>query len=165
MISLLDIGPLTEEVEVRGVKLNVQGLTAGHIFQLFAEFPDMRKMIDTKQGNPQQVMLSLAPELLGKIIAMALGEAGNKEVEAKAMTMGAGDQLNIISAIQRLSFSDGIGPFVERVTALMNAVSATSPTTRSATSSNSTTKSPAAFNASLQMDTPGMIPGRARRAN
>ena len=74
MTSLLDIGPLTEEVEVRGVKLEVQGLTAGHIFQLFAEFPDMRKLLDSKQGNAQEVMLTLAPDLIAKIIAMAVGK-------------------------------------------------------------------------------------------
>ena len=93
MTSLLDIGPLTEEMELHGVKLTIQGLTAGHIFQLFSKFPDMRKLLDAKQGSPQEVMLTLAPELIAKIIAMATGQSNNKEIEAKAKTMGAGDQL------------------------------------------------------------------------
>jgi hypothetical protein len=163
MTSLLDIGPLTEEVEIRGQTLTVQGLTAGHIFQLFAQFPDMRKLLDGKQGSPQEVMLGLAPDLIAKLIAMSLGEGHNKEVEAKALTMGAGDQLTILAAMQRLSFPDGIGPFVDKVTAIMTSVK--SPTTPSTTSLNSTTDSPAPFNASLQMDTPGMLRGHARRAN
>ena len=52
MTSLLDIGPLTEEVEIRGTKLNIQGLTAGHLFQLFAEFPEMRKILELQAGQP-----------------------------------------------------------------------------------------------------------------
>jgi hypothetical protein len=162
MATLLDIGPLTEDVEVRGVALTVQGLTAGHIFQLFAEFPEMRKMVENKQGNPQDIMLGLAPELIAKMIAMALGEARNAEVEAKVKTMGAGDQLTILAAVQRLSFPDGIGPFVDRVTAIMTSAA---PKMALVNSSNSTTSSPAAFSASLQMDTPGLIHGRQHRAN
>jgi hypothetical protein len=166
MTSLLDIGPLTEEVEIRGVKLEVQGLTAGHIFQLFSKFPDMRKLIDTKQGNVQEVILTLAPDLIARIISMALGEAGNKEIEDKAKTMGAGDQMTILAAIQRLSFPDGIGPFVERVTALMTSASTGLPPKGSSpTSSNSTTASPAQFNALLQTDTPANLRGHARRVN
>jgi hypothetical protein len=165
MTSLLDIGPLTEEVEVRGVKLEVQGLTAGHLFQLFAEFPDMRKLLDKKQGSPQQVMLSLAPELIAKVIAMALGKPRDKEVEAKVMTMGAGDQLNIVTAVVRLSFNDGIGPFVEQVTKLMNSAAPKFSATPSAISSNSMTDSPAPFSASLQTDSPPSLRGHVRRVN
>ena len=127
MNSLLDIGPLTEEVEIRGIKITVQGLTAGHLFQLFAEFPDMRKLLQVGEGSPQTIMLQLAPDLIAKIIAIATGMAGNAEVEAKAKTMGASDQLAVIAAVQRLSFPDGIGPFVERVTQLMGSAAATLP--------------------------------------
>lgn len=162
MTSLLDIGPLTEEVEVRGVKLEVQGLTAGHLFQLFAEFPEMRKLIGTKQGDLQAVFLGLAPELIAKVIAMALGKPRDKETEAKVMTMGAGDQLNIIMAVQRLTCPEGIVPFVERVTSLMTSVN---PKTPSPVSSKSTASSPAPFSASLQMDTPEQMRGHARRVN
>jgi len=168
MASLLDIGPLTEEVEVRGVTLTVQGLTAGHLFQLFSEFPSMRKMIEARSGSPQEIMLTLAPELIAKIIAMATGMPHNREAEAKAMSMGASDQLEIISAVQRMSFRDGIAPFVDRVTALLLPVVAAankSPAMVSRDSSNSTTKSPAPFNASLQTDTPAGMRGHSRRVN
>ena len=122
MASLLDIGPLTEEVEIRGTKITVQGLTAGHIFQLFSEFPDMRKMFETNtDASPQSVMLQLAPDLIARIIGIATGSPGDAEVEAKAKTMGAADQLAILSAIQRLSFKDGIGPFIDQVSSLMGA--------------------------------------------
>jgi hypothetical protein len=165
MVSLLDIGPLTEEVEIRGKKLTVQGLSAGHLFQLFADFPDMRKLLDAKQGNPQEVFMSLAPELIAKIIAMVTGSPHDKKAEMSAMALGAGDQLTILLAMQRLSFPNGIGPFVDGVTKLMTSTSETLTMTGLPTSSSSTTKSAAAFNASLQMDTPELMRGPARRAN
>jgi hypothetical protein len=168
MTSLLDIGPLTEEVEIRGVTLVVQGLTAGHLFQLFAEYPDMRKLLDGKpDSSPQEIMLALAPDLIAKIIAMATGQANNKEVEAKAKTMGASDQLTILTAVQKLSVPEGISPFVDRVTQLMQG--STPPTVSARTSSpssvNTATRSPVPFSASLQTDTPGMKLGRVPRAN
>ncbi len=162
MASLLDIGPLTENVEIGGVTLTVQGLTAGHLFQLFSEFPDVRKLIEAKAGSVQQVMLGLAPELIAKVIAMATGTPRNKEAEAKAMSMGADDQLMILSAVMRLSFKEGLVPFVNKVTALMVA---TKMQTDSVVSSPSTIKSPAPFSASLQTDTPASLRGVARRAN
>ena len=167
MTSLLDIGPLTEEVEIHGTKVTVQGLTAGHLFQLFTEFPDMRKLLDAKQGNPQEVFMGLAPDLIAKVIAMVTGNPHNKEAEAKVMTMGAGDQLSILLAMQRLSFPDGIGPFVEGVTRLMTSVGSSpkASMTGSPASSNSSTKLPAAFSASLQTDTPASLHGHARRDN
>jgi hypothetical protein len=169
MASLLDIGPLTEDVEIHGVKLTVQGLSAGHLFQLFNDFPDMRKLLDNKNGDPKEIFLSLAPELIAKIIAMVTGSPHDKQAEMQAMALGAGDQLAIMLAMQRLSFPNGIGPFVDGVTKLMTSTSEMSvalPKTGSPNpSASSTTSSPAPFNASLQMDTPGMLHGRARRAN
>lgn len=166
MTSLLDIGPLTEEVEIRGTKLDIQGLTAGHLFQLFAEFPDMRKLLESGEGDPQTTLLNLAPDLIARIIAIATGASGNKEVEAKAKTMGATDQLAILSAVQRLSFKDGIGPFLDRINQLMGSTLMSDPlATVSLPSAKSSTKSRALSSASLQTDTPGMLRGQAPRAN
>lgn len=165
MTSLLDIGDLTEEVEVRGVKLTVQGLTAGHLFQLVSEFPDMRKMMDSKKGDATQIMLGLAPELIAKIIAMALGHPHDEAIEARAMSMGAGDQMLFISAVLRLTFADGFGPFVERITKIMQSAAVQPSSSPSMPSSNSMTRSPAPFSASLQMDTPEMLRGGPRRVN
>lgn len=165
MTTLLDIGPLTEEVEIRGAKLTVEGLSAGHLFQLFNDFPDMKKLLGNKDGDPKEVFLSLAPELIAKIIATVTGSQHDPQAEMKAMSLGAGDQLTILLAMQRLSFPSGIGPFVDGVTKLMTSASENLPTMPLATSSDSTTDSHVRFSASLQTDTPGMMRGHARRAN
>lgn len=168
MASLLDIGPLTEEVEIRGTMVTVQGLTAGHLFKLFAEFPDMRKLFDSDEGGAMG-MLDLAPDLFAKIIAIVTGSPNSKEVEAKAKTMGATEQLSILAAVQRLSFPKGIGPFIEQVNQMMGSSLSPIETVLHAQpgppSSKSTIKSRALSNASLQMDTPDLMHGPARRAN
>jgi hypothetical protein len=155
MASLLDLGPLTEEVEIRGVTLTIQGLTAVHLFKLFAEFPDMGQAI-SQIGNHGAKILEMAPDLIAKIIATATGSAGDKAVEDKARAMGAADQMLILSAVQRLSFPDGISPFVEQITKLMGApvMGAISPETLRAPS-----------NASLQTESPGMTRGTSPRVN
>lgn len=165
MASLLDIGPLTEEVEIRGARLTVQGLTAGHIFQLFAEFPEMRVLLEMGQADPKEVMLRLAPDLLGRIIAIGTGSPNDKEVEAKAKTMGASDQLAILSAVFRLSFPQGIGPFVDSITKMVSATMTELPPDGLGDSARAAMPSPAPFSASLQTDTPGMLLGRRPRVN
>jgi hypothetical protein len=160
MSSLLDLGPLAEEVEIRGKKLTIHGLTAADFFKLFAEFPDMGQAMGQLGSS---AMLNMAPDLIAKVIAMVTGDAGNKEVEAKAKTMGAADQLKILSAAQRLSFPQGFGPFVEEITKLMGTMPVpTIPPENTVVSANS---SRVPSSASLQTESPGMTRGTSPRAN
>lgn len=163
MTSLLDIGPLTEDVEIRGITVTVQGLTAGHLVQLFNEFPDMRKLLD---GTSEQVdLLALAPDVIARIIAIATGSANDKAVEAKAKTMGAAEQLSILVAVQRLSFPKGIAPFLDQVNQMMGSSMPTGPIADASPSGKSSIKSRALSSASLQTDIPAMVRGPAPRAN
>lgn len=160
MSSLLDLGPLTEDVEIRGVKLTINGLTAADLFKLFSEFPDLQQRL-AHLGSPGAVMMSLAPDLFAKMIAMAVGSPGDAETEARAKKLGAADQINILAAIQRLSFPQGFGPFVEEMTKL-----AGMPATASSTTLNSSgNASHAPSSGELQTDSPGMTRGISPRAN
>ena len=160
MSSLLDLGPLTEEVEIRGVKLTVHGLTAANLFKLFSEFPDMQQAL-AQMGTAGAVMLDLAPDLFAKIIAIATGSPGDAAIEAKAKELGAADQMAILGAVQRLSFPQGFGPFVEQITRLMGTNTTTSPMT----SNGSGNSLPAPPSAALQTDSPGMMRGSSPRDN
>lgn len=161
MSSLLDLGPLTEEVEIRGVKLTVQGLTASHLFRLFAQFPDMQKALE-QMGNAGSVMLEIAPDLVAKVIAIATGSSGDLAIEEKAKLLGASDQLAILGAVQRLSFPQGFGPFVEQASKLMGTADTMNlPPGSEKPGSNSREPSSAA----LQTDSPGMTRGISPRAN
>jgi hypothetical protein len=162
MSSLLDLGPLTEEVEIRGVKLTVHGLTVTDLFKLFSEFPDMQKLL-AQMGTPNAVMLGLAPDMFAKVIAMATGSLGDKEVEERAKQLGAADQLMILSAVQRMSFPQGFGPFVDQMTRLVGTGMTTA--TSSETLNGQANSSRAPSSAQLQTDSPGMLRGASPRGN
>jgi hypothetical protein len=157
MNSLLDLGPLTEEVEIRGVKLTVRGLTAANLFKLFADFPDMQEAL-AQMGTTSSAILELAPDLFAKIIAIATGSPGDAAVIAKAQELGATDQMAILSAVQRLSFPQGFGPFVEQITRLMVPDTPSQPSVQG-------NSSPAPSNAALQTDSPGLTHGASPRVN
>lgn len=160
MSSLLDLGPLTEEVEIRGIKLTIHGLTAADIFKLFSEFPDMQQQL-TQLGTPGAVMLHIAPDLFAKMIAAGVGSPGDATMEARAKKLGAMDQMTILGAIQRLSFPQGFGPFVEQITKLAG----TDMITSSPTSNVSGNTSRAPSSGELQTDSPGMTHGVSPRVN
>jgi hypothetical protein len=157
MNSLLDLGPLTEEVDVRGLKLTVHGLTAADLFKLFAEFPNMQQAL-AQMGTSSSGMLELAPDLFAKVIAIATGSPGDVAVIAKARELGAADQMAILSAVQKLSFPQGFGPFVDQITRLM-VMDAPSQSSGPGNSSH------APSNAVLQTDSPGLTRGASPPVN
>jgi hypothetical protein len=157
MNSLLDFGPLTEEVDIRGVKLTVRGLTAASLFKLFAEFPNMHQAL-AEMGTTSSGLLELAPDLFAKVIAIATGSPDDAAVIAKARELGAADQMAILSVVQKLSFPQGFGPFVDQMTRLM----VTGAPTQSSGQGNS---SHAPSNAALQTDSPGLTRGDSPSAN
>jgi hypothetical protein len=159
-MSLLDLGPLQEEVQVRGIKLTVHGLTAADLFKLFSEFPDMRQMVE-QAGSANAVMLNLAPDVVAKVIAVATGSPGDKEIEAKAKLLGAADQMAILAAVQRLSFPQGFGPFVSQLGKLMGM----DLMTPSGTGNGQGNSSHDASSAALQTDSPGLTHGASPRVN
>lgn len=161
MASLLDIGPLTETVTVRGVELTVQGITAAHLFRLFAKYPEMRKVMEG-DDNTSTALTQLLPDAIATIIAVATGSPNDPASEDKARTLGAADQITIVSAALRLTFPQGFGPFVSQITELMKGVQL--PASLNGSSGSAMPSHPQ-FSAALQTDTPGMMRGTQRRAN
>jgi hypothetical protein len=92
---------------------------------------------------------------------MAVGSPGDAEMEARAKKLGAADQINILAAVQRLSFPQGFGPFVEQMTKLAGMP----PTLSSTTSNSSGNASRAPSSGELQTDSPGMTRGISPRVN
>lgn len=163
MASLLDLGPLTEEVEVRGVQFTVRGLTSANLFRLASEFPSLPQALQQMSSGGFAAALALFPDLFAKIITTAIGMADNKEAEEKARdNLGVADQLAILMAVQRLSFPQGFGPFVKQLERLMGVDKAAILSTGSSGQGNS---SQAPSSAVLQTDSPGMMRGISPRAS
>jgi hypothetical protein len=109
-------------------------------------------------GTTSSGLLELAPDLFAKVIAIATGSPDDAAVIAKARELGAADQMAILSVVQKLSFPQGFGPFVDQMTRLM----VTGAPTQSSGQGNS---SHAPSNAALQTDSPGLTRGDSPSAN
>jgi hypothetical protein len=158
MTSLLDLGPLTEDVPIGDKKLIVHGVSAGDLFYLLAKFSDVRKLMDGRRDEVDGAALTaLAPEVLAEVIACACRMRGNAQALAVAAGLGADYQLAVVDAAMRLTFPRGAGPFVEALDRIKKMVSlpGVEPVTRS----------PGRPSAQLQTDSDGIVPGRARRAS
>ena len=117
MPSLLDIAPSSETVMVRGTAVEVGGVSAAGFAHLLGRFPELRKLM-TGMKVEQDDLFSLAGEAIAPIIAAGTGAPGNPEAEAIAGKLSVDEQSDLIAAIFRQTFPQGVGPFVERLSGL-----------------------------------------------
>lgn len=118
MVTLMDIAPVSEFVTVRGMDLEVTGISVHGVAVLLSEFPELRALVSNKeQGFTAARLVELIPHGVAAVIAAGLGKPGDKAYIDKAATLNVGEQLNLLEPILKLSFPGGLGPFVERVAA------------------------------------------------
>lgn len=125
MTSLVDLGALKEEVTVRGTKLNVSGISAENILNLLVEIPELRLVFAGKEiEDPLTVLTQRGGRGLAAVLVMGLGlwsddkETREKEISA-ARGLTAGEQTDLLRAIFRLTFPQGITSFMEGLTSVM----------------------------------------------
>jgi hypothetical protein len=122
-LSLLDIGPASEPVQVgirngQPIFLEVGGVSAKGVFIVFKRFPEMMNWFKGGKVDIKNLVTE-APDAIAAIIAAACGEPGNEKAEAKAAKLSMEAQLDILEAIGRQTFAlKGFGPFVLRIVAL-----------------------------------------------
>lgn len=124
MTSLMDIVPLSEEVQLTGGKtITVGGVGADGIAYLLTQSPELREMMaERKLSIDADGIARLGPQMVAAVIACGSGFPGNKEAEKRASKLGALDQLKLINAVLRCTMPTGIDPFVEEVLALANQI-------------------------------------------
>jgi hypothetical protein len=170
MTSLLDIGPLTEEVSIGSAKVTVWGVTPEGFFYMLSKFPSLRSIFD-KRGRSElsaDAMQSAAPGCIAFALAVSTTdrsrydspEAWVAAVEAAAkvaVNLSAHHQMMLFQSALRLTFPDGIGPFVAAMETLANSinrVSGKAPVTTSSRRSRS----------GFTTDSHGMRLGRAAQS-
>lgn len=123
MTSLLDIAPSVHTVKVQGTDIPVPGISIAGLAFLLGQYPELRKMISGKavEFSADQIF-DLAPNVVQAVIAVGLGYPGDKDQEAAAGRLPMGDQMALIEGVLKATFRDGIGPFVDRLTALADLV-------------------------------------------
>lgn len=122
MVSLVDIGPLTEKVSYRGKDIEVHGLTAQTIFLLLQDIPELRKLMAERalDGNDIESLVLQFPQVVATCIISAIGGDVKNEAEINAvLRMTAGEQLMFLSAVFKLTFPQGVQNFVESLLALV----------------------------------------------
>jgi hypothetical protein len=124
MAGLVDIAPATETVTIRGTAIEVYGVSAAGVAHLLARFPALRQLMSGVEASADDLM-ALAGEAVAPVIAAGTGAPGDADAEAAAGRLSIDEQADLLSAIFRLTFPQGVGPFVEKLGAL--AGSAASP--------------------------------------
>ena len=167
MTSLLDIGPLTEQVPVNGKLVTVYGITPEGFFYLLQKFPLLRSMFG---GGAHDLKMSMLQEVAPTCVANALAVATTDRskyhktkdwtavLEATAnvaVNLSAHYQMALFQAALRLTFPDGIGPFMRGVETLANSINLVSGQTVQASTSSKPSRS------GFETDSRGMRLGRA----
>jgi hypothetical protein len=114
MTSLLQIVPLTETIQVRGIAITIRGLSARGIGHLLARFPALRELMGGTELSSQE-LFDLGGDIVAAIIAAGCGSLGDAKAEAVADHLTVEEQTDLLSAIVRLTMPGGIGPFVEKL--------------------------------------------------
>lgn len=148
MTSLVDIGPLRDNVNIRGRDFEVRPLSALLIFDMLRDNDSIKKMIMGGTMNAQNVMalVDSSPQLIGQIIASTLGEHGKPETIDFAMReLTLEEQAEVIQKAIKISFPKGLQSFFNTLTALISDDSNRSVSSRGAAAAmTSPQQSPAA---------------------
>lgn len=121
MASLLDIAPLTESVTVRGEDIPVTGVSAKGIAHLMARFPEIREIMVGREVTIER-MLEIGGDAVGAIIAAGIGRPGEPDQERMAANLILEEQADLLAAILRITLPRGVGPLVEKLTAMGSAL-------------------------------------------
>lgn len=118
MVGLLDIAPLTEKVSVGGKHLAVYGISAKGLVSLIARFPEIRLLMNGKEVDVASLM-AIGGEAISAIIAAGVGFPGDDKQEDAAGRLPLETQADILAAIIKVTLPNGVGPFIDKLTAML----------------------------------------------
>jgi hypothetical protein len=113
--SLLDIGPLTASVTVRGKEISVSGIGADTLVQLLNNYPEIKQYMGGFSGAVNEdFMTKLGPEIVDAIIMAGAGfKLDNKDARDKVSSLYLGEKMEMLEPIMMMTFPKGFPSFVE----------------------------------------------------
>jgi len=117
MVGLIDIAPSVLTVTVQDAPVAVHGISAKGVAHLLGRFPELRMLMTGHQVETEQLM-AMGGDAVAAIIAAGCGYPGDEKAEAVAGRLSIDAQTDLLAAILRLTLPVGLGPFVEKLTAL-----------------------------------------------
>lgn len=120
MVSIVDLGPATSPVTLRGQTIMVNGVSALSVAMILQQFPELRRVIANKEfkGDIMTYLIETAPRIVGAIIAAGTGHPGDEAVTAAGMALPAGEQYLLLTPIFTLTFPQGVRSFVDGLIAV-----------------------------------------------
>lgn len=112
--SLADLAGVGRDVEVRGLRVTVTGVSARGLATIFKRFPDLVGAV-TGAGLNIASLVDMGPEVLAAVIAAGTGSPDDPEAEAVADRLGMSDQLALIETILLESFGGDPEGFMQRL--------------------------------------------------
>jgi hypothetical protein len=126
MVSLVDIVPQRQTVQIAAGEIELRGLGLRQIAYLLTRFPELRKfMVEGAPAIDVDVMIADAPGAIGSIIAQAAGQPDAEDTIADALSLD--DMMECLIAIRDLTMPNGISPFMDRIARLVSGASAAPP--------------------------------------
>lgn len=126
MVSLVDIGPLTREVEIRGQSITVHGITADALFNLLADIPELRLVFAGKYLESEVIsrLVSLSSITLARLVATGVApvhatpDEMDKEIRG-ALNLNIGESAMLLKEILDISFPQGLKSFLDGLSGLL----------------------------------------------
>jgi hypothetical protein len=95
----------------------VHGVSAKGVAHLLGRFPELRMLMTGQEVQTEQLM-TMGGDAVAAIISAGCGYPGDEKAEAVAGRLSIDAQADLLAAILRLTLPVGLGPFVEKLTAL-----------------------------------------------
>src|SRR5215831_7101313 len=120
----LDNGPcvIRQRYRINNQRILVHPVSVQAMATLIQRFPELRQIANGKDGTDLVTQLVIGcGKAVGPIIAASCGYLGDEDREMAAANLPPDDQLELLEAIFSVTFPNGIGSFVARLTNLMGA--------------------------------------------
>lgn len=123
-LGLLDILPAVDTVTVAGKKLAIRALSVTDIAYLMVRFEEVRTLMAGGKLTTERLM-AMGSEAVAAICVSGVTSkkstiAERHKLEAHFITLGLEQQVDILSAVVKVTLPKGPGPFVAAVTKLMS---------------------------------------------
>jgi hypothetical protein len=124
MVGFLDIAPSTKTVPFNGADVDVPGVSLFDAVALLRVFPKFMSILVGGGGMTVESIMAQGPDLIAAVIAAGTGSGTSKKARDKALALPLQAQFDFVEAIIDVTMPDGPGPFVKRLTGLLNSMAA-----------------------------------------
>ena len=121
MVSLVDIGKLRGTATIRGEEVDITGIKAKNIVNIFFKFPEVRMILTQVKPDAEVIttMVARFPDAVACIIAAACGAPDDEKFIEAAGELTIGEQYAVLQKIGEITFPQGMQNFLDGVQKLL----------------------------------------------